>query len=280
MLKRNYYYLVAGFPDIVLDQKKIPFSLAELKQELKYGLHPDDYQLVEYLFLQYDNINFLNLLQKKEAEIIPLGNYDQSFLSDEIKEPEKLPAYLKKFLTSYREENPVHENLSLENQLTWLYYDFMLGLKNEFLQKWFTFLRDVNNIFAIYNSRKFDLNIENQMIGDYELTESAKRTASKDFGMANEFPYIDQIIGIYENTNIVEQELAIDLLKWNYLDELNTFNSFSVEQVLAFVIKFIMMERWTKLETEQSNEIFKKILNDLENSIEFSKDFNINENRR
>ena len=45
MLKRNYYYLVAGFPDIVLDQKKIPFSLAELKQELKYHLHADDYRL-------------------------------------------------------------------------------------------------------------------------------------------------------------------------------------------------------------------------------------------
>jgi len=280
MLKRNYYYLVAGFPDIVLDQKKLPFTLAELKQELKYHLHPDDYQLVEYLFLQYDNINFLNLLQKKEAEFIPLGNYDQSFFSDEIKEPDKLPLYLKKFITSYREEDPIHPYLSLENQLTWFYYDFMIGQKNEFLQKWFTFLRDVNNIFAIYNSRKFDLNIENQMIGDYELTESAKKTTSKDFGMANEFPYIDQIIGIYENTDIVEQEMAIDLLKWNYLDELNTFNNFSVEQVLAFVIKFIMTERWTKLETEQSNEIFKKLLNDLENSIQFSKDFNINEKRR
>jgi hypothetical protein len=187
---------------------------------------------------------------------------------------------MKKFLISYREENPVRPNLSLENQLTWFYYDFMLGQKNEFLNQWFNFLRDVNNIFAIYNARKFELNVENQIIGDYELTESAKRTASKDFGLANEFPYIEQIIGIYENTDIVEQEMAIDLLKWNYIDVLNTFNSFSVEQVLAFVIKFMMMVRWTKLETEPGNEIFKKMLYDLENSIQFSKDFNIHEKRR
>ena len=112
------------------------------------------------------------------------------------------------------------------------------------------------------------------------MIESAKRTASKDFGLANELPYIDQVIGIYENTDIVEQEMAIDLLKWNYIDEINTFNYFSIEQILAFVIKFIMVERWTKLETEQSKEIFKKMLNDLENSIQFSKDFNINEKRR
>lgn len=280
MFKRNYYYLVAGFPDIVLDQKKIPFSLAELKQELKYHLHPDDYRLVEYLFLEYDNINFLNLLQKKDAEFIPLGNYDENFFADEIKEPEKMPVYMKKFLEDYREENPEQPKLSLENQLTWLYYDFMISQKNEFLKEWFTSLRDVKNIFAIYNSRKFGIDIETQMIGDYELTEAAKRTASKDFGMANELPYIDQVIGIYENTDIVEQEMTFDLFKWNYLDKLNTFNYFSIEQILAFVIKFIMVERWTKLETENSKEIFKKMLNDLENSFQFSKDFNINEKRR
>ncbi len=280
MLKRNYYYLVAGFPDIVLDQKKIPFSIAELKQELKYHLHPDDYRLVEYLFLEYDNINFLNLLQKKEAEFIPLGNYDESFFIDEIKEPEKMPDYMKKFLEAWQEENPVHPKLSPENQLTWLYYDFMISQKNEFLKEWFTSLRDVKNIFAVYNSRKFGFNIENQMIGDYELTEAAKRTAAKDFGMANELPYIDQIIGIHENPDIVEQELSFDLLKWNYLDKLNTFNYFTIEQILAFVIKFIMVERWTKLDAELSKEFFKKMLNDLENSFQFSKDFNINEKRR
>ena len=280
MFKRNYYYLVAGFPDIVLDQKKIPFSLAELKQELKYHLHADDYRLVEYLFLEYDNINFLNILQKKEAEFIPMGNYDPGFFIEEIKEPENLPVYMKKFLTAYREENPDNPNLSLENQITWLYYDFMIEQKNEFLSQWFTSLRDIKNIFTIYNARKFGIEIETQMIGDYELTEAAKRTTSKDFGMANELPYIDQIIGIHENTDIVEQEMSFDLLKWNYLDNLNTFNYFSIEQILAFVIKFIMVERWTTLETEHSNEIFKKMLNDLENSFQFSKDFNINEKRR
>jgi hypothetical protein len=280
MLKRNYYYLVAGFPDIVLDQKKIPFSIAELKQELKYHLHPDDYRLVEYLFLEYDNINFLNLLQKKEAEFIPLGNYDENFFIDEIKEPEEMPDYMKKFLEAWQEENPVHPKLSPENQLTWLYYDFMISQKNEFLKEWFTSLRDVKNIFAVYNSRKFGFNIENQMIGDYELTEAAKRTAAKDFGMANELPYIDQIIGIHENPDIVEQELSFDLLKWNYLDKLNTFNYFTIEQILAFVIKFIMVERWSKLDAEPSKEFFKKMLNDLENSFQFSKDFNINEKRR
>jgi hypothetical protein len=42
----------------------------------------------------------------------------------------------------------------------------------------------------------------------------------------------------------------------------------------------MMVERWTKLDAEQSKVLFKKMLNDLENSFQFSKDFNINEKRR
>jgi len=280
MLKRNYYYLIAGFPDILLDERKVHFTLIELKEELKYHLHPKDYQLVEYLFLQYDNINLLNILQKKEAEFNPLGNFSESLLIDEIKEPEKLPSYMKKFLETYHEENPIHPNLSLENQLTWLYFDFMLEQKNEFIQKWVAALRNLNNIFAIYNSRKFELNFENQMIGDYELTEAAKKTTSKDFGLVNEFTYIDEIIGIFENNDILEQEISIDLLKWKYLNNLNTFNYFTIEPILAFVIEFIMVERWSKLDTEESNKMFKKMLNELETNIQFSKDFNFNETNK
>ncbi len=280
MFKRNYYCLIAGFPDILIDQKKIPFSLIELKQELQYQLHPKDYQLVEYLFLPYDNINFLNILLKQEAEFNPLGNYSESFFIDEIKEPENLPVYMKKFLEAYREENPVHPNLSLENQLTWLYFDFMLEQKNQFLHEIFTTIRDINNIFAIYNARKFGLNIENQMIGDYELTEAAKKTTSKDFGLASEITPIDEIIGIYENDDILEQEMSIDLLKWRHMNNLNTFNYFTIEFILAFVLEFIIVERWSNLDEDQSSKTFKKILTDLENSFKFSKDFNINEKRR
>lgn len=280
MFKRNYYYLVAGLPDILLDERKIHFTILEFKQELKIHLHPKDYELVEYLLLHYDNINFLNILLKKDAEFNPLGNYTESFLNDEIKEPEKLPGYMKMFLKAFREENPVYPNLSPENQLTWLYFDFMLGQKNQFLVEWFTALRNINNILAIYNSRKFGLNIENQMIGDYELTQAARKTAAKDFGLSNEFNYIDEIIGIFENPNILEQEISIDLLKWKYLNILNTFNYFTIEQILAFIIEFIMVERWSKLDAEKSGKMFKKMLNKLENSIQYSKDFNTDEKRR
>lgn len=279
MIHRNYYYLVAGFPEMVPEQKKMPFSADELKRELQNHLHPDDYKLVSYLFLQYDNTNLVNLLLKNGKEFIPLGNFTEAFLTEELKEPEKLPGYMKAFLENYRNETPINAKLSPENQLTWHYFDFMLDQKNSFVQKWFWFLRDVNNIFAVYNAQKYGFDVESQMIGNYELTEVAKRSTSKDFGLANDYPYIEEIAEIYAETNILDQEIAIDRLKWEYLDELNTFNGFTIEQVLALVIKFMIIERWSRLDTTRSKARFNEILGTLEHSIEFSKDFNINGKR-
>jgi len=83
MLKRNYYYLVAGLPDILLDERKIHFTLTELKEELKFHLDPKDYQLVEYLLLHYDNINFLKTRLKKEAEFNPLVTFTENLIHAE-----------------------------------------------------------------------------------------------------------------------------------------------------------------------------------------------------
>lgn len=278
-MSRNYYYLVAGFPELSPDQKKLPFSLLELKQELAIHLHKDDYQLVSYLFLEYDNQNLLNLLLKTGKEFNPAGNFTREFLADELKDPEKLPGYMKLFLENYKNNTPVKPKLSTENQLAWHYYDFLLGLKNDFLYKWFWFERDVKNIFAIFNSRKYGFDLESQVIGDYELTENARRSLSKDFGLANEYSYIEDIAEIYGETDFVNQEMAIDQLKWEYLNDMTVFSSFTLEKVLSLVIKFMITERWTKLEPAQGQASFSKILHRLEHSIEFSKDFNINGKR-
>ncbi len=278
-MSRNYYYLVAGFPELSPDQKKLPFSLLELKQELAIHLHKDDYRLVSYLFLEYDNQNLLNLLLKTGKEFNPAGNFTREFLADELKDPEKLPGYMKLFLENYKNNTPVKPKLSPENQLAWHYYDFLLGLKNDFLYKWFWFERDVKNIFAIFNARKYGFDLESQVIGDYELTENARRSLSKDFGLANEYSYIEDIAEIYGETDFVNQEMAIDQLKWEYLNDMTVFSSFTLEKVLSLVIKFMITERWTKLEPAQGQASFSKILHRLEHSIEFSKDFNINGKR-
>lgn len=280
MSKRNYHYLVAGLSDIVLDQKKLSLTISDFREEMEYHLHPDDYELIKLIFLPFDNKNLLNLLQKNNNPFNSAGILTQSLLEEEIKEPSVLPSYMQKFILAYKNEMPVFPGYSWENQLTWLYYDYVLGINNNFLKLWFEFNLHVNNILTAFNVRRFKLSKESVYLGDNYITEALKRSTLRDFGLSNDFDFIEKLLDIDDNSNIMEKEKAVDMLKWSYLDELNTFNYFTIEVLIAFNIKLFMADRWIKLDLETGITLFKQIINDLEKSYEFPKEFKVNEVRK
>lgn len=280
MFERNYYYLVAGLPDIVLDQKKLSLTISEFRDDLAYHLHTSDYELVKMLFLPFDNSNLLNLLLKNKKPFNVLGNFTQQFLEEEIKEPAQLPVYMQQFILAFKNDTPVFQAYSWENQLTWLYFDFITQVKNNFLKEWFEFSAYINNILSAFNVRNFKLPKEATFIGDNFITEALKRSTLKDFGLSNDFPFMEKLLSIDENGNSMEKEKALDMLRWSYINELNTFNYFTIEVLLSFVIKLFMVDRWMQLDPETGKKMFKQIISDLEQSYEFPKEFKINELRK
>jgi hypothetical protein len=275
MFSRNYYYLVAGLPDIVLEQSKLSVSLSDFKEELKVHLHPDDYNLLETLFLPADNRNLLNMVLKNIVEFDDTGKYTLDELEEEIKEPEMLPGYMKNFINISKTTQPQDADMAWEDQLTALYYEYVEQAENDFLRTWFAFERDINNILTGLTARRHKFPAENLLIGDNTVTNAIRKSNARDFGLTAEFPFVEKLIQINENTNLLEREKAIDQLKWNFIDELNTFNYFSIEIILGFVIKLGMVERWLKLDKKTGEEMFRQLVKDLENSYEFPKEFNV-----
>lgn len=275
MFSRNYYYLVAGLPDIILEQSKLSLTLAEFREELKAHLHSDDYRLAETLFLAADNRNVLNMLLKNIVEFDNTGKYSFDELENEIKEPEILPGYLKTFITHYKSNQPLEADMSWEDQLTMLFYDYTTKVENKFLGSWFEFERDIKNVQAGLSARRHKIPVENLLIGSNTVTNAIRKSNARDFGLNAEFPIVEKLIQINENTNILEREKAIDLLKWNHIDNINTFNYFTIEVILGFMIKLGLVERWLKLDKKAGEEMFRQLLKDLENSYDFPKEFNV-----
>lgn len=275
MLSRNYYYLVAGLPDIILEQSKLSLTLQDFRKELQAHLHPDDYLLVETLFLTADNRNVLNILQKNIDEFDHTGKYTFDELEEELKEPEILPGYLKTFISHFKAGQPLIPDMSWEDQLTALYYDYSAQISNEFLRTWFEFERNIKNILTGFSARRHKIPVENLLIGNDTVTNAIRKSNARDFGLSSEFPFVEKLIQLNENSNLLEREKALDQLKWNYIDELNTFNYFSIELILGFVFKLTMVERWLKLDKKTGEEMFRRLVSDLENSYEFPKEFNI-----
>ena len=101
-MAREYYYLIAGLPDLFIDQDRKDFNFVKLKNEIKENIHPDDYKLVETLFLEYDNENFLNSILNHNQEFSPLGKFPQDLFKEFDENLKEFPEYIQKFYSSIK----------------------------------------------------------------------------------------------------------------------------------------------------------------------------------
>ncbi len=273
-MKRNYYYLVAGLQDISLDIHKLVVGQLAFRQEWREHIHPADFALVEKLFLPYDNNNLLNLLQKKDKPHDERGNFSRERLEENIKEPANLPDYMQRFIVAFKNKDPLYPDMSPENELTTLFYDAMIAEeRNDFLLAWWRFERNVRNILLALNARKYKVPFEHQVIGSGEVSDSIRRSHARDFGLGNELDYMEELTAISRKEDIREREQATDDMKWKYLDEESFFHYFTIEKILAFVIKLGMVERWLAIDRDHGNELFRKLLSELQSSYELPETF-------
>lgn len=273
-MKRNYYCLVAGLQDITLDIHKLSMGQVEFRNELQTEVHPQDYKLAQILFFPYDNKNLLNLITKKEEEFDERGNFTQDLLEANIKEiTGDLPDYMNHFITSYKDNEPVYPNMSPENQLTALFYEYALSLDDKFLNEWFRFNRDLNNLLTALVCRRYDIPYEYQIIGRDDISETIRKSHARDFGLTAEIPYMDDLLNIAKEDDIQQREKAVDQLRWNYLDDVTFFEYFTIDKILAFTLKLGMVERWLALDKDYGSQLFEELLQDLKSSYELPETF-------
>ena len=89
----KYYYLVAGLPELTLEDSKLSYTVADFKTELYPALSEDDKKLIDLFYLKFDNANVLKLLKDKDAAIDPRGNYSSEELAEYISQLKDLTVY-------------------------------------------------------------------------------------------------------------------------------------------------------------------------------------------
>lgn len=264
--KRNYYYLVAGLQDISLDIHKLIEDQTAFRETLKTHVHPVDYKLVRKLFLPFDNANLLKLLEKSDRPLSEKGNFSREFLEENIREPAELPEYMIRFITAFKNKEPLFPDLSPENELTTLFYGEMEQEENDFLREWFRFDLFIRNVLTALSARKYKLDYEHQIIGTGERAEAIRKSHARDFGLSAEVDYLEELVNLSRIEDIQEREMAVDQFKWDYLDEVTFFKYFTIERILAFMIKLGMVERWLAIDKTHGNELFRKLLKELQAS--------------
>lgn len=264
MMKNNYYYLISGLPDIQPEDTKAPLTVDELWEQLSNQLYAEDYELLSILFLPGDHENLLRLLNKEEISNPASGNFSIGFLEEQIKGPQELPAYLQRFLENYQDDREIYPELSWKDQLTRLYYEHIDEVvRNDFLLQWIHFENSVSNIEVAYTAKRHDIDLSGAIIGNKETLDVLNKSNIKAAAEIHEVPYIDKIIRLCEADNLKERETGIDRIKWDFLDDMTTFYDFTIEKILAYTLKLMMLNRWVQLSPERGKEKIDKLIEDL-----------------
>jgi hypothetical protein len=274
--KKEYHYLVAGLPELLLDEGRLKVGSGDLKSGFQQHLDSKDFDLVECLFLKFDNTNLLSLLKKQSFEFDTRGNFSRDLLEEQIKESDgTLPPYMNCFIDSFKADERQNPDMSWENILENYFYQYLAKVDNEFLRDWFTFQVNTKNIISALICRKYDLQMENQLIGHNDINENLMRSNARDFGLAQEFPEIEKILAAFESDTLLQREKALDVLNWQWIDEHVFFHYFSIERLIGFMLQFAMVERWMGLDREEGELMFNKLLERLGRSFELPDEFKL-----
>ena len=221
----KYYYLVAGLPELTLEDSKLSYTVADFKTEIYTGLSASDQKLIDLFYLKFDNANVLKLLKDKEAAIDTRGNFSAEELAEYISvlkeggeiSTKEFPAYLATFISDYF-NTPADNAVLLEDHLAALYYDYAMKCGNKFVASCFEFNLTINNILVALTARKYKWDVARNIVGDTEICEALRTSGARDFGLSGEVDFLDQLVKISEITELVEREKKLDALRWNWME--------------------------------------------------------------
>ena len=269
----QYYTLISGLPDLSFDDVKMAYTVEDFKEQLHEILSASDKKLLHDLFLKYDNDNLLAFLRDEHAIFDPKGAFSHEEIADmvqEIKETEhplnkNIPPYFKVFVPDFIAGNEALYKMFWEDQLATLYYDYIGCSKNKFIRDWAALHLNINNVMIALTCRRNGVNHIPYIVGNNEVAKNLRTSNTRDFGLMDVFEQFDEIRRIDGETNLIEKEYKIDRLCWRWIDEATTFNYFTIEPIIGYLLKLQIMERWITLNEASGKQIFKDIVNNLKN---------------
>ena len=270
----TYYCLVAGLPDISLDDGKLSYSVSDFKAELYPDLSAQDRKLIDLFYLKFDNTAILKLLKNKDAVIEDKGNFSAEELLQLIEAvregdtpDKKYPSYLVNFVSQYLQLSQ-DELYRADDLLAALYYSYGMSSNNAFIASWFEFNLNLNNILAALAARKYKMEVSSVIVGATSICEQLRTSNARDFGLNETLEYFEALQRIADIEELVEREKKVDMLKWKWLEDESFFHYFTIERIFVFLMQLEMIERWISLDKEKGNELFRKMIQDLKNEVQ------------
>ena len=244
-----YYFVLLALPPLSFRHKpEIAFN--DLKDTLSLNLTPHDQERLESLLRTIDlyNIRAFWLGQPLDDR----GNLGAKNLEEALLVRDRLPTYLVDYLERYES---THERLRNFPALIASQYREKGEQEKGFLGRYFQFERELLLILAALRSKQTrrdivrELQFEDPM--DPTVAYILAQKDAPDFTPPQEFEQLK--ILFVENTRDPEKlNRAILEYRFEKIEEMEQENTpFSMDQVLAYVAKFLIIESWFQRDLEK-----------------------------
>jgi hypothetical protein len=244
-----YYFVLSSLPPIGL--KVAPeMTFKELKDLLYLNLTPKDLEALQALLLPIEIYN-IRALWLGEA-LDDRGSLTPNELEEALLVREGLPQFLVEFLERYETKE---ERINAFPSLFASLYTGKEGEMTPFLRKFYRFERERTLILAALRAKRAHRNIvkELQFEDPYDplVADILAQKDASDYEPPQE--YEDLKILFVENEDDPEKlnraMLEYRLKKIEEREEEE--NRFSIDQVLAFVARFLIVDSWFRLDQEK-----------------------------
>jgi len=247
MKMNRYYCQISGLPELLFDPYNGSVELREFVNEVTPSLQPNHLNWLNILLMVQGHNSVLEYFTNGSVETDTKLPYRLDWFDPESEQFNLLPAYLLRFSEKFWQKRSDHKILEIEMGLFNDYYQYLRQSGNGFIEKWAILDLNLRNYLTAKECEEFSIPKQSQLVGEDDFAKRLVEFPTDHKEIQIEWPLSTVIDEILRNDNLLERELALDQLKWNLIDEMNLFCYFSIEIILGYTLKLLILNRWKRV---------------------------------
>jgi hypothetical protein len=257
----EYYFLASLLPPLEIGH--VPsLGFAELKVLLDANIKASDRKKVREFLSLIDLENFRAIWAGEPID--PRGNYNReqletALVDQEWPSQELFAPYLTDFLEKYRtpEDRLSHFPLLLSQ-----FFADEIEKDNGFVSDYFAFQREFRLVMVGFRAKKLGKNIAAELqyedASDPIVAQILAQKDSKVYEPPFEYKELKPIFEEYGQTPL-ELHKALYQYQFNHIIELWGSELFSLDRILNYMARLILVEKWLELDVQRGIQVVDKI---------------------
>ena len=243
----DYPFLSSVLPDLSLDEEP-EMSFQELKVLFGMNLSERDQMQFQKFHLYYDIQNIRHFW--KEEELNDYGNFNEVELEEVLLTLEGFPEYVYRYLETFREKE---ERLEHFPKLLAEYFRNEESQSSGFLRDYFEFERHMRLVMVGFRAKKE----KRDLVHELRYEDPHDQVVMQILIQRDASTYIppfryEDLKPLFEEHENSPMQLHRALILWQFakIRELEGAKLLSVERIMGYMARLILVEKWHAMEQE------------------------------